>query len=253
MSAVSVTVPVQNVAVVTIDRPPVNALDLDTRRSLIETMDELHDRDDIRAIVLTATGHVFCAGADIREKAVLNAGGHSIRAANRITRELFFTLIEGEKPVIAAVGGSALGAGVVLLACCDIVIAAEGTVWAMPEVDVGQGGGASFLQRILPVSLVRRMALTGDRVPVEEILAGGGIARVVREDEVLDAALAVASKIAAKSPTAVRAIRDSFLTVEALEVHDGFRVEQRYIDRLSSSADGAEARRAFLEKRPPRF
>jgi len=155
--------------------------------------------------------------------------------------------------VIAAVNGAALGAGFVMAACCDMIFAAESAVFGMPEIDVGLGGGASFLQRILPHSKLRRMMLTGERIPAAELYRLGAVEACVPDPEVLPAALAVATVVASKSPAAVQRIRDSFSTVEALALREGFRIEQNYTTELSKTPDAKEARRAFLEKRKPAF
>jgi enoyl-CoA hydratase len=253
MASLNVTLPEPYVCVVELDRPPVNALGRELREELIATFDALQDRDDVRAIVLTARGAVFCAGADIKEKDALGGNGGDHQRANRLTREAFMCILDSSKPVVAAINGAALGAGFVLAACCDVVFAAEDAVFAMPEIDVGLGGGASFLQRILPLAKVRRMTLTGERVAAAELHRLGAVEAPVAAGELLPAAVGLASAIAAKSPIAVRAIRDSFQTVEALPLREGFRLEQTYTTALSKSADAEEARRAFLEKREPKF
>jgi enoyl-CoA hydratase len=245
--------PAPFVAVLTLDRPPVNALDRPTREAFVALLEELHERDDVRCIVLTAVGRIFCAGADIREKQALGAKPGDLMRADRVTRDAFFTLLDIAKPVVCAVQGGALGAGFVLAACCDIILASDDAYFAMPEIDVGQGGGASFLQRILPPAKLRRMMLTGERVPAAELHRLGAVESVLPAAELLPAAIALASTIAAKSPTAVRRIRASFGTVEALGLREGFRLEQGYTTELSRSADAEEARRAFFEKRKPDF
>jgi enoyl-CoA hydratase len=207
----------------------------------------------VRAIVLTARGKVFCAGADIKEKDALGGAAGDHQRANRLTREAFMCILDSTKPVIAAVNGGALGAGLVLAACCDVIFATEDAFFAMPEIDVGLGGGASFLQRIMPLATVRRMTLTGERVPAAELHRLGAVEAPLPAAELLPAAIALAAMIAAKSPIAVRTIRDSFQTVEALPLREGFRIEQTYTTALSKSADAEEARRAFLEKREPKF
>lgn len=250
---VEVDVPVPNVALVTLARPPVNALGREIREELLAVFDALQDRDDVRAIVLTARGKVFCAGADIKEKQTLGAAPGDHTRANRLTREAFFCVLDSAKPVLAAVNGAALGAGFVMAACCDMIFASENAVFAMPEIDVGLGGGASFLQRILPLSKMRRMMLTGERVPAAELYRLGAIEACVPEAELLPAALAVAAAIAAKSPAAVRTIRGSFSTVASLPQREGFRFEQNYTTELSKTPDAEEARRAFIEKRKANF
>jgi enoyl-CoA hydratase len=238
-----------NVALVTLDRPPVNALSREARLALIAAFDALEADSDVRAIVLTAKGKVFCAGADIKEKAALVGAPADYVGANRLTRDGFFCILDSSKPVIAAVQGAALGAGCVLAACCDMIFAAETAVFGLPEIDVGQGGGASFMQRILPPSKVRRMMLTGERVPAAEFYRLGAVEACFPAAELLPAALGMASVIAAKPPGAVRRIRSAFSTVEALSVRDGFHVEQAYTTELSRSPEGAAARQAFFERR----
>jgi enoyl-CoA hydratase len=250
---IEVEIAAPHVAVVALARPPVNALSRDMREAFIRTFEALQERDDVRLIVLTARGKVFCAGADIKEKEMLVAEEGDYLRANRLTRDGFFCVFDSAKPVIAAVNGPALGAGFVLAACCDMIFAAESATFAMPEIDVGQGGGASFLQRIMPPSKMRRMMLTGERISAAELYRLGVVEACLPEGELLPEALRVASMIAAKSPTAVRTIRSSFATVEGLDLREGFRIEQAYTTELSKSADAAEARRAFVEKRKPAF
>jgi enoyl-CoA hydratase len=251
---VRVEIDAAGVAVLTLDRPPVNAMSRAIREQFLHAMDDLGGRDDVRAIVLTATGKVFCAGADIKEKKELadsDVGAYA--RADRLTRDTFLALVESPKPVLAAVNGAALGAGFVMAACCDFILASDDAFFAMPEIDVGQGGGASFLQRILPSSRMRRMMLTGERVPARELYRLGVIEECLAREELLPAAVGLARKIAAKSPTAVRAIRNSFQTVAHLPLYEGFRLEQRYTTALSLGEDAHEARAAFIEKRVPDF
>jgi enoyl-CoA hydratase len=252
-TCIHIETPLPHVALLTLDRPPVNALNRGIREAFLRAFDRLEADEQVRTIVLTATGRVFCAGADIKEKAHQDRSSGDHLRADRLTRDAFFCVLDSSKPVIAAVQGAALGAGFVLAACCDMIFAAETAVFAMPEIDVGQGGGASFLQRILPLSKVRRMMLTGDRVPAAELYRLGAVEACLPEAELLPRSLAVAATIAAKSPAAVRRVRASFAMIEALGLREGFRAEQVYTGELSRSPEAAEARRAFFEKRKPVF
>ncbi|MBL4645803.1 MAG: enoyl-CoA hydratase, partial [Rhizobiales bacterium] len=125
--------------------------------------------------------------------------------------------------------------------------------FAMPEIDVGLGGGASFLQRLLPLAKMKRMMLTGERVPSAELYRIGAIEECLPSKEVLPRAQQIAEMIARKSPTAVQTIQNSFRTVEQLPLHEGFRVEQHYTTNLSKTDDAREARQAFIEKRKANF
>ena len=150
---IEVRIAAPNVAVVTLDRPPVNALDRATREAMLRVFDRLEANDEVNAIVFTARGRVFCAGADIKEKQAL-AGEEAANyvRANRLTRDAFFCILDSSKPVIAA--GARRGAwrrlrpGGLLR---HYLRRRYGGV-RLPEIDVGQGGGAAFLQRILPPS-----------------------------------------------------------------------------------------------------
>ena len=241
------------IAVVTLDKPPVNALGPAIRAELVSVFDSLSDRDDVRVVVLTGRGRTFCAGADIKEKAAIGDQPGAYPATNRLIREAFYCVMECAKPVIAAVNGPAIGAGLVMLSCCDIIVAAEHAVFAMPEIDVGLAGGSSFLQRVMARGRLRRMLLTGERVSAAEMLRLGVIDECVPADELMPAALGLARTIAAKSPVAVRMIKQSFGTVENMTLRDGFRNEQEMTVALSRSEDAREAQTAFLEKRPPAF
>jgi enoyl-CoA hydratase len=250
---IGVEVSGDGVAVVTLDKPPVNALGPAIREELIRAFDSLSEREDVRVVVLTARGRTFCAGADIKEKKAMSEEAGVYPATNRLIREAFYCIVECSKPVIAAVNGPAIGAGLVMLSCCDIVIAADHAVFAMPEIDVGLAGGSSFLQRVMSKGRLRRMLLTGERVSAAEMLRLGVIDECVPAAELMPTTLNLARTIAAKSPVAVRIIKQSFGTVENMSLRDGYRYEQDTIIALSRTEDAREAQAAFLEKRRPVF
>jgi enoyl-CoA hydratase len=241
------------VATVTLNRPPVNALGRAIRQELLECFDALHDRVDVRAIVLTATGKIFCAGADIKERTQLTGEPGEYGKLNRLVREVFYSIMECSKPVVAAVNGAALGAGFAMTLCCDILLAADDAVFAMPEVDVGLAGGVKFLQRHLTPSKARRLLLTGQRVPAAELYRLGVLEACVPGDVLMPAAMEIARDIAAKSPLAIQMLKQSFNTVENLTLRDGYRIEQNMTVELSRSDDAKEAKQAFVEKRKPVF
>jgi enoyl-CoA hydratase len=241
------------VATVALQRPPVNALGWEIRQELLATFDALHDRGDVRAIVLTGSGKMFCAGADIKERAQLTGEPGEYGRLNRLVREVFYSVMECSKPVIAAVNGPALGAGFALTLCCDILLAADDAIFAMPEVDVGLAGGVKFLQRHLPPSKARTLLLTGQRIPAQELHRLGVLEACVPHDALMPAAMDMARTIAAKSPLAIQMLKQSFNTVENLTLRDGYRLEQNMTVELSRSDDAKEAKQAFIEKRKPIF
>lgn len=241
------------VAVVTFDRPPVNAQNRRSREELIFLMDTLSDREDVRVVVLTGAGDTFSAGADIKERVgLVQQPGDYVRH-NRLTREFFFSVEDCSKPVIAAVNGPAIGAGFALMLSCDIMLAAEEAWFVMPEIDVGLSGGARFLMNHLPRSTARRLFYTGHRASAAELHRLGVVEAPVPRAKLMDEALALARIIAAKSSVALREAKRAFNTVEEMPTREAYRFEQSITVALSKTEDAREAQRAFVEKRPPRF
>jgi enoyl-CoA hydratase len=240
------------VALITLNRPPVNALNIATRTELIRAMDAIADRDDVRCAVLTAQGKVFSAGADLKDRPNLDEPG-TFNFHNRMVRETTNCIRECAKPVIAAVNGAALGAGFALAAACDILYASENAVFGMPEIDVGLAGGGSMLNSLFGKSKMRRMFFTGQRVPAAELYRLGVIEECTSREALLPTAMALATEIAAKPPLGIKYAKISANLVELMSPKDAYRFEQNFTVELSKSEDAREARAAFLEKRAPVF
>ena len=242
-----------SIATVVMDRPPVNAQNARMRAELTWVFDTISDRDDVRVAILTGTGNMFSAGADIKERpAVVKEPGDYLRH-NRVTRECFYSIKECAKPVIAAVNGPAMGAGYALMVFCDIMLASDNAFVSMPEIDVGLSGGARMLLELFPKSTARRMFFTGCRVSAAELYRLGVIEACVPRDQLMDEALKIAREIAAKSPLAMRYAKDDINTIEELSLRDAYRYEQNITIALSKTEDAREAQRAFIERRPPVF
>ena len=242
-----------HVATVTMDRAPVNAQNRQSREELIRVFDAISDRDDVRVAILTGAGKVFSAGADVKERVGLVQQPGDYVHHNRITREYFYAISDCAKPVIAAVNGAAFGAGFVLALACDIVIASEDAYFVMPELDVGLAGGAGFLMQHFGRSMARYMYFTARRIPAAELHRLGVITAVLPPDRLMAEARAIATDIAAKSPSAVRAVKRAFNVVEEMPTRDGYRYEQTITVDLSHTEDAKEAQQAFVEKRKPYF
>jgi len=254
------------VAVVTLDRPPVNALDSQTFNELGETFESFsHDRS-VNAVVLTAAGERnFCGGVDLEDSPrrqrpdgrAVDGGPQGDPAdqidPGKVVRRCFWGIYDCAVPVIAAVNGAAVGAGMALAASCDLIVASDKARFALREITVGVLGGVKHAQRLVGPFKAKRMFLTGEWVPAEEFYRLGAVEAVVRPDELLATALGLAESIAANSPIAVRLAKESANRVEFLGLQDGYRLEQDYTVRVNRHADSAEARRAFFEKREPRF
>lgn len=148
---------------------PVNALTRTLNDELTLALDRISELDEIRAVILTGAGKVFCAGADLKGRADVIKGPGDLPAHSRRTRECFHAIRECAKPVVAAINGAGLGAGLGLAASADILVASETAALGLPEVDVGLLGGCRHAQRLFPHSRLRRMALTGMRVSGAEM------------------------------------------------------------------------------------
>jgi enoyl-CoA hydratase len=253
MSSDVVTLEVSDhIAVATLNRPPVNAVNAAMRDRLIEIFDEATDRSDIRVVVLTAQGSIFCAGADLKQRPDPSIAGQFWRH-NRVTRETGNAMKECAKPIICAVNGAALGAGFGLMASSDIMMASENAVFGMPEIDVGLAGGAAMINELFGKSFTRRLMFTGDRLPAAELHRLGVIDSVWPLDQLLPEAMKMAARIASKSPLGIKYAKNSCNFVELMPAKDAYRFEQNFTYELSKTEDAVEARTAQLEKRKPVF
>ena len=238
------------IAVVRLDKPPVNALDRATRRRLIEIFDEVSERADVRVAILTGTGKFFCSGADLKDRPDAQKAGDFLDH-NRWTRETGNAIRECAKPVIAAVNGPALGAGFGLMAACDIFLASEDATFAMPEINVGLAGGVSMLRTMFGRSFTRRMFFTGMKVPAAELYRRGVLDEVVPGEQLMPLAMEIAQEIASKAPLAVAYAKQAANMMDLMPQRDGYRFEQNITMALARTEDAQEARKAFLEKRTP--
>lgn len=240
----------QGVAELVIDKPPVNALDSHEWQALADTLNILGADSQIRVIVLRAEGRGFCAGVDIKE---LEQHPELIVEVNRGNYETFKAVHRCPVPVIVAVHGFVLGGGIGITGAADIVVASECASFALPEVDRGAMGGGAHLQRLFPVQKVRYLFFTGDRIGAREAERYGFIERVVPRERLRDAALEIAARIAAKSPSMIRIAKEALNGIEDGNLEDKYRWEQGFTLQAYSEADSAETRRAFVEKRQAKF
>ena len=242
-----------HVAVFTIDSPPVNALTRTLNDELTHAMDKVSELDDIRVVVLTGAGKVFCAGADLKGRAQNIKEPGDFGAHSRRTRECFHAIRECAKPVIVAINGAALGSGLAIAASADILLTSEKGSLGMPEVDVGLLGGCRHAMRLFSHSRLRRMMLTGYRVPGPELYRLGIVEACTTPEELMPAAMELARTIASKSPVSTRMGKHTMNVIEDMSLRDGYRYEQDMTAQISKTDDAKEAQLAFKEKRPPVF
>jgi enoyl-CoA hydratase len=241
------------VALVTMNQPPVNAMNRGLRDGLIEVFDALTDNPKARVAILTGAGKIFCAGADIKERQTRTGADGESWTHNRGARACFYAIMECGKPVIAALNGPALGAGLAVAASCDMIVTSERGSLGLPEIDVGLLGGGRHAMRLFGHSRTRRMMFTGMRVGGEELYRLGVAEACVAPEQLMEESMALARNIAAKSPEAIRLAKHALNAIEEMGLRDGYRFEQNMTVALSGHPHSAEAMRAFLEKRPANY
>jgi enoyl-CoA hydratase/carnithine racemase len=208
---------------------------------------------EVGAVIITGTGdRAFCAGMDLRGFA---AGGTSRSDADRAGAEGYQRFIrEGTiKPVIAAANATAVAGGFELLLACDMAVAASTAQFGLPEVKraLFPAGGGIFLSRKIPPAIALELMLTGDYMDADRAFALGLINRVVPPDRVMDEAVALAERITANGPLAIRAIKRLARAVTTLPPDEVWALQAEAHPEVFGSADAKEGATAFIEKRPP--
>ncbi|MGD9944256.1 MAG: enoyl-CoA hydratase/isomerase family protein [Burkholderiaceae bacterium] len=242
------------VAVITLNRPPVNAINGQMIAEVTQAFDMFNDSTEVRCVVLTGQGKLFCAGADLKDRPPTGPGHEGAYwKYGRSVREFFNVIQECSKPVVAAVNGPAIGAGFVLMAACDIWVASRDAYVAMTEINVGLAGGTAMLQAIFGKSRARRMFFTGCQVSADELYRLGLIEESLAPEQLMPYALNLAHEIASKAPLAMRHAKQAAQLTGLLPPRDAYRYEQNITAALAGSEDAREARQAFIEKRAPVF
>lgn len=243
------------VAVVTIDRPPVNSLGADVFHELKDIFDELEDDPEVSAIVLTGNGEkAFVAGADIKE--MMNQNLVGINQANKKARAAYTTVESVSKPVIAAINGVALGGGFELALACDVRISSEKAKFSFPEVGLGiipGGGGTQRLQKIVGQGIAKELIYFGDMIPAERALELQLVNKVVPQKEVLSEAVKWAGKLAEKPAVALSMAKMAINEGSNTDLETGLSLEMNCFSNAFSSEDGKEGLHAFAEKRKPDY
>jgi len=212
------------------------------------------DRDEaIGAIVITGSDKAFAAGADVA--AMKDRSFVDVFKDDFITRN-WDKVRQVRKPLIAAVGGYALGGGCELAMMCDLIIASDSARFGQPEIKLGiipGAGGTQRLPRAVGKAKAMDLVLSGRMMDAQEAERCGLIARVVPAERLQDEALEVATTIASYSLPAVLAAKEAVNRAFESPLADGMLFERRLFHALFATADQKEGMAAFLEKRPPRF
>ncbi len=244
-----------HVATLTINRPDkLNALNIETRGRMVRELDELAKNDDVRVVVITGAGDkAFVAGADISE-----FEGRSPVDQYRVMTDssVFLAVDRFPKPTIAAINGFCLGGGCELAMACDIRIASEKAKLGQPEINLGLlpgGGGTQRLPRLVGMGAALKLLYTGDFIRADEAHRIGLVDEVVPAADSAARAKELAEAIAAKSPVALRLIKQAVRTSLRTPLDEGLSQEVSLFALAFASEDMKEGVDALLNKREPNF
>jgi enoyl-CoA hydratase/carnithine racemase len=242
-----------HIAIVTLDRPPVNAISYTLREEIGETFTRLDSNRDVRVVILTGR-RVFSAGVDIHELLADSAAG-AVRRAIRFYAA-FAAVERCRQPVVAAINGYALGGGCELALHCDIRVAASDAFFALPEVKLGGVPGIGGMQRIARVigeGRAKQLVFTGSRLPASEAYRLNLVDMLSEPDGALDAAHEIAAAISASPQLAVQAAKKAINAGRAMPIDVAQQIDLTHIDEVAGTKDRQECLQAFLEHREPRL
>jgi enoyl-CoA hydratase len=231
---------------VVMDNPPVNALGIEDTDQLATIFESVAKNLDVKVAILTAVGKGFCAGVDIKEIENLPSNEGILRI-NKSCFDAFASVYECSVPVIVAVNDFCLGSGVGLAGAADIVIAAEGAQFGLPEVDNGALGALTHLTRLVPQQRARQMLYTCETAGAEELKGYGSVYEVVSPERLLTFAREIAMKIVSKPSKTIRAAKESANGIELVNIRNSYRFEQGFTYELNLAGEGEKARQAFID------
>ena len=245
--------PSDAIVVFRLNRPQVrNALNLEVRARLADEITRHAADEKIRCLIVTGSDAVFAAGADIGEMA--EAGPVEVMARN--VQKYWRTIMDCPKPVIAAIEGFALGGGLELALCADIIVAGEGARLGLPEVKIGilaGGGGTQKLARLVGRQRAMLLLMTGKMFGAAEALSMGVISEMAPTGQALPRAIEIAREIAGMPPIAVMQIKEIVNAGLNAPLETALMLERKALLLQFATSDQKEGMRAFLEKRKPTF
>jgi enoyl-CoA hydratase/carnithine racemase len=245
------------IAVVTLDNPPLNVVTLELTRRLNDLVGRLAADPEVRVLVLTGSGEkAFCAGSDIKEFPDMMAAGTVVPRKLALENEAWNRVDDFPRPTIAALNGLALGGGLELAMCCDLIVAEAGQFVALPEIKLGVfpgTGGTIRAMRRIGEARAKEMMFFGEKLPVETARDWGLLNRVVPRGQALATAMEMARTLAQRPGVALQMLKHSadmaFDMAERTAVHASLALS----DKVFSSADCDEGVKAFFAKRQPVF
>jgi enoyl-CoA hydratase/carnithine racemase len=245
-----------HIAVVTLNRPEsLNAISGAMAEQLSTTFGSIADNEDVWVVVLAAAGEkAFCVGADLKERA--NFTLDDFYKNRKHMKAMFAAVRKTPQPVIAAVFGHALGGGFELALSCDLVMAATGTTFALPETRVGllpAGGGTQLLTRKVGEARAKELIFRARRIDEQEAQQLGLVNDVVKREDLMDWAMQTARHICKASPIAVREAKRSIDSALGVPIDQGMSIEDESWEVVIQTEDRAEGIAAFNAKRDPEW
>jgi enoyl-CoA hydratase/carnithine racemase len=247
------------IVTIMLNRPDkLNALVGHMRRDLAETLEQAGSDRSIRTVVITGAGRAFCSGGDVAFMAEL-IERQDVEEFSRLlgaARRVVTSIRQMTKPVIAAINGSASGAGCNLALACDLRIASTRATFSQSFVKLGlhpDWGGTYFLPRLLTPNKACEMFFLGEAIDAEEALRLGIVNRVVAPEDLESATRSLAKRLSDAPPLSIGAAKQAVYRSQSAELEEMLRYETEAQLRCFESRDGREGVRAFLEKRPPEF
>ena len=245
----------ENIAYVTVNRPKaMNALNSQELDELYQAFQQLGASDEVRVIILTGEGKAFVAGADIAEMSEMNA--IEAREFGKKGHQLMNFIHNVEKPVIAAINGFALGGGCELSMACDIRICSDKAKFGQPEVGLGLipgFGGNLRLTRLVGKGMAKYMIMTAEMIDADDAFRIGLVQKVFPAEELMAGAEAIAKKICAQAPIAIKYAKDVINNGYDMDLKSASAYEVNTFGIPFASEDLKEGTRAFLEKRKPQW
>ncbi len=244
------------IGIVTIDHPPMNALDMPTREALEEVFQELGGlKQEVRVILLRGAGEkAFAAGADI--KTFLELTPETAKKRLLRSHQIYGIIENFQWPVLAVIHGYCLGGGLELALCCDIRIAEESSKLGFPEVNLAIFPGNGGIWRSLfhlPLGRLKELVFTGEIISAQEAFRLGLIEKVVPEGKLMDTALEIATKMIDKGPLAIAAAKKVINQARQLSLQKELELESELWASLTATEDMKEGVKAFIEKRKPNY
>jgi enoyl-CoA hydratase len=244
-----------NIATITIERPPANALSSGLLRELSGVLDEIEPNREIKVIVIHGEGRFFSAGADIKEFTTVTSSD-DFSKLGKFGQDLFDRMEKFPKPIIAAIHGAALGGGLELAMACHIRLVSETAKLGLPELQLGLIPGFAGTQRLpkyVGVAVAAEMLFTSEPITGLDAVQYGLANHAYPEAEVLVQAYKLAGKIAKKSPGSIEATIQLLNYAKTEEFYEGAKKEAELFGKVFVSNDGKEGIQAFIEKREPHF